>query len=139
FMGGTPDRAIIVFDSHAGGLQRAESATRNVTVYFGSFARSADAIIEREAYAIAPGEEVVVVSSDYNLQKTVFVSNVTRLSSRQFIEDLQQYTKKVANSPNCITMSHRVEDRIDPATVEKLKALRDELAAREDAAAGHKG
>jgi hypothetical protein len=27
-------------------------------------------------------------------------------------------------------MSHRIEDRIDPDTVERLKALRDELAAQ---------
>lgn len=129
FMGGTPDRAIVVFDSHSQMLQKSESATSNVEVYFGSFSRSADSIIEREVYAISAGENVVAVSSDYQLQKTVFRPNVIRRSSRQFVGDLQEHTKRIANLQNCITMGHRIEERIDPATVGKLKALRDELAA----------
>ena len=86
----------------------------NVEVYFGSFSRSADSIIEREVYALSAGENVVVVSSDYQLQKTIFLPNVIRRSSRQFVGDLQEHTKRIANSQNCITMSHRIEERIDP-------------------------
>lgn len=130
YMGSTSDRAIVVFDSHGQLLQKIESATANVEVYFGSFSRSADSIIEREAYAISAGENVVAVSSDYQLQKTVIRPNVVRCSSRQFVGDLQEHTKRIANSQNCITMSHRVEERIDPGTVERLKVLRDGLAAR---------
>ncbi len=129
YMGGTSDRAIIVFDSHAQLLQKTESATRNVEVYFGSFSRSADSIIEREVYSLSAGESVTVVSSDYNLQKTIFLPNVIRRSSRQFVADLQHHTKSIANPQNCITMSHRIEDRVDRETVERLKALRDSLTA----------
>ncbi len=130
YMGGTSDRAVLVFDSHSQVLQKTESATRNVDVYFGSFSRSADSIIEREVYALSAGENVVVVSSDYQLQKTIFLPNVIRRSSRQFVADLQEHTKRIANPENCITMSHRIEERIDPDTVERLKALRDELASQ---------
>ncbi len=35
--GGTSDRAIVVFDSSKQRLQKTESATGNVEVYFGSF------------------------------------------------------------------------------------------------------
>jgi len=132
YMGGTSDRAIIVFDSRAQALQKSESATANVEVYFGSFSRSADSIIEREVYALRAGQSVVVVSSDYQLQKTIFVSNVIRRSSRQFVGDLQDDTKRIANSQNCTTMNHRIEDRIDSKTVDRLKALRDQLAAEPD-------
>ncbi len=130
YMGGTVDRAIVVFDSHSQVLQKMESATRNVDVYFGSFSRSADSIIEREVYALSTGETVVVVSSDYQLQKTIFLPNVIRRSSRQFVADLQEHTKRIANPENCITMSHRIEERVDPETVERLKALRDELSGQ---------
>jgi len=130
YMGGSSDRAIVVFDSHSQVLQKTESATANVDVYFGSFSRSADSIIEREVYALSAGQNVVVVSSDYQLQKTIFLPNVIRRSSRQFMADLQEHTKRIANPENCITMSHRIEDRIDPDTVERLKALRDELSAQ---------
>lgn len=129
FMAGTSDRAIIVFDSKVQLLQKSESATPNVDVYFGSFSRSADSIIEREVFALSAGENVTVVSSDYNLQKTIFRPNVIRRSARQFVEDLQINTKRIATLENCITMGHRIEDRIDPRTVEKLKALREKLAA----------
>ena len=132
FMGGTSDRAIVVFDSRAQLLQKVETATRNVDVYFGSFSRSADTIIEREVFAISAGENVTVVSSDYNLQKTIFRSNVIRRSARQFVGDLQAHTKRIANHENCITMNHRIEDRVDSGTVEKLKALREKLAAEGD-------
>jgi predicted RNA-binding protein with PIN domain len=109
-------------------LQKQESATANVEVYFGSFSHSADSIIEREVYALSAGENVIVVSSDYELQKVVFRPNVVRRSSRQFVSDLQEETKRIAISPNCTTMSHRIEDRVDPETVAKLKALRASLA-----------
>ncbi len=130
YMGGTSDRALVVFDSHSQVLQKNESATRNVDVYFGSFSRSADAIIEREVYALGAGETIVVVSSDYQLQKTIFLPNVIRRSSRQFVADLQEHTKRIANPENCIRMGHRIEERIDSDTVERLKALRDELASQ---------
>jgi predicted RNA-binding protein with PIN domain len=130
YMGGTSDRALVVFDSHSQVLQKTETATRNVDVYFGSFSRSADSIIEREVYALGAGETIVVVSSDYQLQKTIFLPNVIRRSSRQFVADLQEHTKRIANSQNCITMGHRIEERIDPDTVERLKVLREELASQ---------
>jgi predicted RNA-binding protein with PIN domain len=132
YMGGSSGRAILVFDSHAQMLQKTESATVNVEVYFGSFSRSADSIIEREVYTLSAGEKVVVVSSDYQLQKTIFLPNVIRRSSRQFVSDLQEHTKRIANPQNCITMSHRIEERIAPGTVDRLKALRDELAHEPD-------
>jgi uncharacterized protein len=130
YMGRTTDRAIVVFDSHAQSLQKQESATANVEVYFGSFSHSADSIIEREVYALSAGQNITVVSSDYQLQKTIFRPNVIRRSSRQFVSDLQHETQSVAISPNCTTMSHRIEDRVDPETVDKLKALRDSLAGK---------
>jgi predicted RNA-binding protein with PIN domain len=131
YMGHSSDRAILVFDAHSQVLQKQESATKNVEVYFGSFSRSADSIIEKEAFNISQGEGVVVVTSDYQLQRTTFRPNVIRQSSRQFAEELQEHTKSIAISPDCITMSHRIEDRMDPGTVDRLKRLREKLEAHD--------
>jgi predicted RNA-binding protein with PIN domain len=131
FMGGTVDRAIVVFDSHTATLQKVESATPNVEVYFGSLDRSADSIIERTAYGLRVAENVVVITSDFGLQKTVLSSSVMRQSSRQFVAELQAHTRKVANQSDCTRMVHRVEERIDATSLEKLKSLRDGLAERE--------
>jgi predicted RNA-binding protein with PIN domain len=136
YMGRSSDRAIIVFDSHAQMLQKQESATANVEVYFGSFSHSADSIIEREAFAASAGENVIVVTSDYQLQKTIFRPNVIRRSSRQFVLDLQEETRRIAISQNCTTMSHRIEDRVDPGTVGKLKALREMLEGKPEQKGG---
>ncbi len=130
FMGGTSDRAIVVFDSHTASLQKAESATKNVEVYFGSFDRSADSVIERAAYTLRAAENVVVVTSDYGLQMTVLNPAVQRTSSRQFVAELQIHTRKVANSKDCTTMVHRVEERIDANSLDGLKALRDRLSKK---------
>lgn len=127
FMGGTSDRGIVVFDSKTQALQKSESATPNLEIYFGSFSRSADDIIEREVYALNAGEKVIVVTSDWGLQKVIFRPNVTRRSSRQFASDLQASTKMIANVGKCTTMGNRIEDRIAPGTLDKLKALRDAL------------
>jgi predicted RNA-binding protein with PIN domain len=127
YMGGTADRAIVVFDSKTQELQKTERATANVTLHFGSFDRSADSIIEREVFALDAGEKVVVVTSDYGLQKVVFRPNVVRQSSREFLRDLQEHTKKIANHKTCITIGNRVEERIPSRTLDKLKALREEL------------
>lgn len=136
FMGGTSDRAIVVFDSQAGSLQKYGTATAQVEVYFGSFSQSADSIIEREVFALTPGENVIVVSSDHELQKTVSRHDVIRRSSRQFAAELQEDTKRIANRQNCITMSHRVEERVPASTMERLARLRDGLledaSCRED-------
>ena len=79
---------------------------------------------------ISPNDQVVVVTSDYQLQQATFRANVIRRSSRQFAGDLQDHTKRIAISPNCITMSHRIEDRLDQGAVDRLKELRDRLAGQ---------
>jgi predicted RNA-binding protein with PIN domain len=132
FMGGTDDRAIIVFDSKKATIQRVQSAARNVEVYFASFSRNADTIIERETYALRTAGSIMVVTSDYGLQKTVFLPNVIRRSSRQFVHDLQDHTTKVANRENCITIGHRVEENVDAGTLSRLQALREQLERDED-------
>jgi predicted RNA-binding protein with PIN domain len=131
-MGASSDRAIVVFDAKRDQLQRGESRSRNVEVFFGSFSRSADSIIERETYALRSEESIVVVSSDYALQKTVFLPNVVRRSSRQFAQDLEEDTTKVANLKNCTTISNRVEDKLDAKALDRLKELRESLEHEKD-------
>ena len=132
FMGGSDDRAIVVFDSKKATIQRVESAARNVEVFFASFSRNADTIIEREAYGLRTAGSIVVVTSDWGLQKTVFLPNVIRRSSRQFVHDLQEHTTKVANRENCITIGHRVEENVDAATLSRLTTLRQQLERDEE-------
>lgn len=132
YMAGTADRAIAVFDSKRARLERAETVSRNVEVYFGSFARSADSIIERVAYRLREDETVIVISSDYVLQQTVFSPNqgrfpVVRQSSAQFVSDLRKTARTIASTKTGPGDSQRVEDRLDPETLQRLRSLRDDL------------
>lgn len=132
YMAGTADRAIAVFDSKRARLERAETAAPNVEVYFGSFARSADSIIERVAYRLRQDETVVVISSDYVLQQTVFSPGqgrfpVVRESSAEFVSELMENARSIASTKTGPGDSQRVEDRLDPETLQRLRGLRDDL------------
>lgn len=130
-VGGAGDRAIIVFDSKVSQLQDQVDAIADVDVIFGSFKESADSIIERLAYGLSAGENVVVVTSDYGLQKTVYRTNIQRRSAREFVLSLQNNTTKVANRSDCIRMGHRVEDGLSEETLARLKEVRDRRDRKE--------
>jgi len=132
FMGGTNDRAIAVFDSRQARLERAQTVSPNVEVYFGSLRRSADTIIERAAYRLRRDETIVVVTSDYVLQQTVFspgVGNhpVVRQSSAQFIAELRTDATNVTRRSVGPAVERRVEDALAPGVAEHLRQLRDDL------------
>ncbi len=131
-MAGTSHRAVVVFDSKRARLERVESASKNVEVYFGSFSRSADAIIERVAYRLRRDETVVVVSSDYVLQQTVFSPSqerfpVVRASSAQFVAEMMEAARFTAKTSSGPGTAQRVEDRLPADVLGKMKALRDSL------------
>ncbi|NLT34503.1 MAG: hypothetical protein GXX83_01190 [Gaiellales bacterium] len=132
FMGGTNDRAIAVFDSRQARLERAQTVSPNVEVYYGSLRRSADTIIERAAYRLRRDETIVVVTSDYVLQQTVFspgVGNhpVVRQSSAQFIAELRTDATNVTRRSVGPAVERRVEDALAPGVAEHLRQLRDDL------------
>lgn len=132
FMGGTNDRAIAVFDSKKAKLERVQTASPNVEVYFGSLRRSADTIIERAAYRLRRDETIVVVTSDYALQQTVFspgVGNysVVRQSSAQFIAELGSDAVSVSRRSTGPSVERRVEDALAPGVADRLRQLRDAL------------
>lgn len=141
YMGGRKDRAIAVFDSNKSKLEKAQYTSRNVEAYFGSFQRSADAIIERAAYELRQDETIVVVTSDYALQQTVFSPNagnhsVVRQSSAQFIAEMSADAMQVAKKSNGPKVEHRVEDALSPESAAKLRQLRDRLAKEDRSARG---
>ncbi len=125
FMGGTPDRAITVFDSSDAELRNAESASGNVEVYFGSLSLSADAIIEKCAFVLRSEEDIVVVSSDSTVQQTVFARNVRRMSSRQFVMHLRDNEASIARRRPAEQRGSRIEDLVPAEVKRRLEKLRD--------------
>ncbi len=125
---GTEYRAIIVFDA----ADNTESAGKTETiggvkVIFSPYGSSADKVIEKLAHDAREDHlEVMVVTSDATIQDTVFGGGVDRMSANGFSFEMDDLGEEAQQDRTLET--HRkatVAERIDPAVLEKLKALRD--------------
>lgn len=120
------EHCTVVFDG-AGNPYSAGEPQRvaGIDVIFSPAGVSADSVIERLAHdAREQGFEVVVVSSDFAIQSTVFGGGVTRRSSLGFAGDaieIEAERKSLAKSPRI--QKRTVADRIDPETRAKLEAI----------------
>lgn len=125
------ERCTVVFDGagNPNSTGRPEHR-RGVDVVFSKAGKSADSVIEQLAFAARErGCEVVVVSSDFTVQSTVFGGGVTRMSAASFATasaHLEQSWHEDARSPKHVR--NTVAERVSPETLEKLKALRDGTA-----------
>lgn len=78
----------VVFD----GLSSSRRRVAGVEVVFADKGRTADAIIERLSYK-NEGNEVIVVTADYQQQKVIFRPGVERMTPKE----LEEKMKKTAN------------------------------------------
>ncbi len=120
------ERCTVVFDA-AGNPESTGTPTRKagIDVIFSPAGVSADSVIERLAHdAREKGFEVVVVSSDFTIQSTVFGGGVASLSALAFTEDTvvvederRDIARRAANEKRTIA------DRLDIETRAKLEAI----------------
>ncbi len=119
------EKCTVVFD----GAGNAQSTGRpkkqiGVDVIFSPAGVSADSVIEKLAHdAREQGFEVVVVSSDFTIQSTVFGGGVTRMSASSFAstsDELEQTWKEEKDKP---VVKNTLAERIDPDTLAKLEAM----------------
>ena len=114
---------VIVFDA-AGNVspERPDLSKAGVRMVFSRTGESADAVIERivTEQRLLP-RAVTVVTSDRTIRATVGGVPVTRISSDVLVADVNQLTAEYeqANAERQ-TQHMRLEDRIDPASREKL-------------------
>lgn len=122
-------QATVVFDGGGNRESTGEPASvGGVEVVFSPAGVSADKVIEKLAFeARERSMEVLVVTSDAIIQDTVFGSGVDRMSAQGFSLELDRYYSdaELDDSPH-IASKRTVADRIDPGTLAKLEALRDQ-------------
>ena len=124
---GTFEKCTVVFDG-AGNSKSKGKPTRicGIDVIFSPAGVSADTVIERLAHvARESGREVVVVSSDFTIQSTVFGGGVTRMSSTGFSqasEDLESDWRGTSYKVGKQS-KNTVASRIDPKVAAKLDAF----------------
>ena len=120
------EQCTVVFDG-AGNPSSDGKTTREagIQVVFSPSGVSADSVIEKLAHdARERGLEVVVVSSDFTIQSTVFGGGVTRMSSAAFglsSEQLEQDWHEDAVKPS--NVKNTIAERIDPDIARKLRDM----------------
>ncbi len=120
---GRYERCTVVFDA-AGNAASSGKPVRKagIDVVFSPHGVSADSVIERLAHeAREEGFEVVVVSSDFAIQSTVYGGGVTRMSAAGFALDSshsEQDWRNEAKQPSHV--KNTVAERIDPEVAKKL-------------------
>ena len=90
-------RAIVVFDAYKRPdvNNREESHHGKVTEIYTKEGETADAYIERKTAKLAPKNNVRVVTSDYTEQPMVLGSGGLRVSSREFITELERLSEDI--------------------------------------------
>lgn len=121
-------RAIVVFDGKDNEFSRGEvEKVGGVQIMFSPSGQSADKVIEKLAHdARERAVETLVVTSDATIQDTVFGGGVDRMSAEGFSHEVGMYyaEARLDESPK-VAQKRTVADRVDSATLAKLKALRD--------------
>ena len=134
FMGSTGDEAVIVFDSSVSEApSRHQISNTPVTVCFASAAESADIIIgklvqQKLKEGGKPAEKqagrIRVVSADWEVQKGALQERVERVPPRNFIAEMKNFEKGVANSSEMDRMRWKLEHKVDVETLRKLEDMR---------------
>ena len=121
-------KAVIVFDAGENVYSEgAQETVGGVRIMFSPAGSSADKVIEKLAHDARERQvETLVVTSDATIQDTVFGFGVDRMSADGFSMEMEQHyhETRLDETPK-VAEKHTVANRIDPAVLEKLKALRD--------------
>ena len=125
------DVAAYVFGSHTAtivfdGAQNPESdglphQVAGVEVIFSAYGKDADSVIEELAGRFrAAGDDVLVVTSDSQMQWVVLGQGATRISSAQFVSDMSEGVSEMLEYTPSGQLRSTLDQRIDKATRDAL-------------------
>ena len=120
-------RAVLVFDGHG-----PESTTSvpvkgaPLEVRFAGGAFTADTLIARLISAREADVRVIVVSADQEVQRTATRAGVSRMTPKELDAELRARDQMLDSPREASTMPSRLEDKVDPETLRKLEAMRNQ-------------
>ena len=119
---------ILVFDAYAQEDQIVREEVRGrIRVVFTEKNRTADSYIEKLVYTLPKPYTVKVVTSDYTLQRMVLAGGGERISSREFLEEIQYSKKRMARHARTkatVTDANKLEDYMSETVLRQMKKMR---------------
>ncbi|MDR5588570.1 MULTISPECIES: NYN domain-containing protein [Clostridium] len=121
-------KVIIVFDAHkvSGSIQKVETVNKNLSIVFTKDGETADSYIEKEVNLLGRKYEVIVVTSDWLEQQTIFQRGAVRMSSLEFYNDVLDIENSIRKRKNKSKISEKniLSDNIDLEILKKLEKIR---------------
>ena len=120
--------AYIVYDGTRNAYSTGQAeCVGGVRIIFSAAGQTADKVIEKLARESRERRvETLVVTSDANIQDTVFGGGVERMSANGFSREMDAYDEEVRlDAQPVIPHKTTLAGRLDVRTLEKLRALRD--------------
>ncbi|ERK32495.1 MULTISPECIES: NYN domain-containing protein [Clostridium] len=118
----------IVFDAHKveGNLENKEEVDKRLSVVFTKDGETADNYIERQVNELGRRFEVLVVTSDWLEQQTIFQRGAIRVSSLEFYHIIVNMEKEIISETKKVTKGSKnlLEDSIDKEVLKKLEKMR---------------
>ena len=117
----------LVFDAHSQARSTCEQlAGTRVEICFAGGSQSADEMIARRIASQPADAAIVVVSADYEVQRTAAKAGVRRMTPHELGAEIGVSRKELANNENTSRIPARLEDKLDLETWRKLEHLRRE-------------
>ncbi|AOR22385.1 NYN domain-containing protein [Clostridium taeniosporum] len=121
-------KVIVVFDAHkvSGSIQKVEKLNKNLSIVFTKDGETADGYIEREVNLLGRKYEVIVVTSDWLEQQTIFQRGAVRMSSLEFYNEVLDVAESITKTKNKNKISEKniLSDNIDLEILKKLEKIR---------------
>jgi predicted RNA-binding protein with PIN domain len=118
-------QAVLVFDGH--GTQSSSSTPIKgapVEVCFAGGPYTADTLIARRIAQRSADVMVVVVSADQEVQRAASRAGVSRMTPLELGAQLHESDESLDSSHEASRMPSRLEDKVDPETLRRLKEMR---------------
>lgn len=123
----TGDRVYVVFDAHLkpGSLEKKEKQG-NVYIVFTKEGETADSYIERFVNEKGRKNNICVVTSDLKEQQLIFQRGAVRMSSLEFLQDVNNIEEEIKNihRKKYIHIKNELAKNLDEETRKKLEEIR---------------
>ena len=120
-------RIYLVFDGHkvAGNIEKVYEE-KFVTTVFTKFEQTADSYIEKKVNDIGRRAEIIVVTSDWLEQQTIFQRGAVRMSSLEFYNDVLKSEEKIDKrmKKNYVKNRNLLSDSVGDEILAKLERMR---------------